>query len=192
MLALQFLRQTLNGFPARRSRWRGRLAPEAGDAGIEFGGGLRLTPNTDRHPLAEQENRLHRVAVNFEQRDPAANRYGTGRRIECDVLLFADLAANVAKHTGRDGRRQIAGLFLRIVNEFVDDDLRVARHRQGRLIGEQQLRLTYGSRLDPLVADDIVTDQQLAQGLIENLPGGVGIDRCGDTDLFRLAESRGT
>ena len=37
-----------------------------------------------------------------------------------------------------------------------------------------------------------MTDQQLAQRFIENLPGGVGIDRCGDTDLFRLAESRGT
>lgn len=190
LVALKFERQALDGLAVEGNRRRRRPPSEAGDAGIEFGGGLGRAVDSDRHMVAEHEERVDRIAFDLDQDDAAAHRNRTGRRIEGDVFLLADLAADIAKHAGRDGRRQIAGLLLRIVNEFVDDDFRVARHRQRRLIGEQQLRLADGRGLDPLVADYIMTDQQLAQWFIRRLAGRVRVDRRSDTNLFRLAEGR--
>ena len=141
--------------------------------------------------VAEHEKRVDRVADHLDQDDAAAHRNRAGRRIKGDVLLLADLAADIAKHACRDGRRQIAGLLLGIVDELVDDNFRVARHGQRRLIGEQQLRLAGSLGLDPLVADHVMPDQQLAQRFIRRLAGRVGIDRRRDADLFRLAEGRG-
>jgi len=191
LVALQLERQALDGLVVERNRRPRRPASNAGDARIEFGGGLRDAIDGHRHMVAEHEIRVDRVAFDLNQDDAAADRYRAGRSIKSDVLLLADLAADIAKHAGRDGRRQIAGLLLGVVNEFVDDDFRVARHRQRRLVGEKQLRLTNRRGLDPLVADYIVTDQQLTQRFIRWLSSRVRVDGRSYTDLIRLAERRG-
>src|SRR5438067_6926939 len=93
------------------------------------------------HKLAEQEERRDRRAVDLEQHNAAAHRYRAGRRIKGDVLLLAYLAADVTEDARGHRRRKIAALLVRVEDELVDQDLGVARDRQGRLIREEQLRL---------------------------------------------------
>jgi hypothetical protein len=142
------------------------------------------------HKLAEQEKRRDRRAVYLEQDDAAAHRYRAGRRIKGDVLLLADLAADVTENAGRHGRRKIAALLVRVENELVDQDLGVARDGQRRLVGEEQLRLADARRLDALVADDVMADHELAKRLVRDLARRIGVDGCGDADLLRSTECR--
>src|SRR5207302_5596842 len=144
----------------------------------------------DEHKVAEQEERRDRGAVDLEQNDAAANRYRAGRGIKGDVLLLADLAADVTEDARGDRRRKIAALLGRVEDELIDQDLGVARDRQGRLIGEEQLRLADARRLDALVADDVMADHELAKRLVRDLAGRVGIDSCRDADLLRSTECR--
>jgi hypothetical protein len=105
-------------------------------------------------------------------------------------LLLANLAADIAKYAGGQGRGQIAVLILRVEDEIVDDDFGVFGHGQRRLIGEQQLRLAAVSGVDLLVVDNVVADHQLALLPVRRLRGDVGVDLSGDSNLVRLGKSR--
>ena len=142
------------------------------------------------HKLAEQEERRDRRAVDFEQHNAAAHRHRAGRRIKGDVLLLADLAADVTEDARGDRRRKIAALLGRVEDELIDQNFGVARDRQGRLIREEQLRLADARRLDALVADDVMADHELAKRLVRDLAGCVGVHGSGDADLLRSTECR--
>jgi len=156
------------------------------DPGIRLGRGLRLAVERNGHPLAEDEDCFDLAVFNLHQRDAAADRNRTGRRVESDVFFLTDLAADVAEHPCRQRRGEVAGLLLRVVNELVDDDFRVPRDRERRLVGEQQLRLAGILGVDPLVADDVMADQQLARRLVRRRAGGIGIDRRGNTNRLLI------
>jgi hypothetical protein len=142
------------------------------------------------HKLAKQKKRRNRSAIDLEQHNAAPHRDRAGRRIKGDVLLLADLAADITEDARGDRCRKIAALLVRVEDELVDQDFGVARDRQGRLIGEEQLRLADARRLDALVADDVMADHELAKRLVRDLAGCVGVDGCGDADLLRSTECR--
>src|SRR5205814_1557223 len=77
-----------------------------------------------------------------------------------------------------------------VEDELIDQNFGVARDRQGRLIGEEQLRLADARRLDALVADDVMADHELAKRLVRDLAGCVGVHGSGDADLLRSTECR--
>jgi hypothetical protein len=58
------------------------------------------------------------------------------------------------------------------------------------LIGEEQLRLADARRLDALVADKVMADQQLSKRLVRKLAGCVGVHRSGDANRFTRSECR--
>jgi len=156
--------------------------------GIRAGRGLCLPVGRNRHPLAVNKDRLDRIADDFDNGNTAAHRDRAGWRVESDVLLFADLAANVAEYPGRQGRREVTSLFLRIEDELVDDDFRILRYRQRRLIGEMKLRLASPGCADLLVANDVVADKQFAARLARHFAGCIWIDLGSDADLFRVRD----
>jgi hypothetical protein len=154
------------------------------DPGIGLGRGLRLAVERNGHPLAEDKDCFDPAVFDLDQRDAAADRNRTGRRVEGDVLFLADLAADVTEHPGRQRRGEITGLLLRVEDELIDDDFRVPSNRERRLVGEQQLRLARILCVDALVADDVVTDEQLARRLVWRRARGVGVDRRGDANCL--------
>ena len=135
-LALQLLRELLDRLLADGNRRRGGTPADCGDTGVELRCPLGTAVGEQLHVFAVQQNRGNGGAVDLEQDDAAAHRHRTVRRVKGDVLLLADLAADVAEHARRDRCREIAALLIRVEDEFVDDDLGVARNRQRRLIGE--------------------------------------------------------
>jgi hypothetical protein len=168
------------------------MAVAAENNGVGLGRCLRLPIDRDRHPLTKNEDGLDRVTFDLDDSDATAHRHSTGRCVKCNVLFLADFTANVAKHAGRQGRGEIARLFLRVVDKLVDDDFGVLGDRQCRLIGEKQLRLTGALRVDLLVANDVVANQKFSPLVIRRLTGNVRVDFGGDTNFFRVGERRPT
>ena len=99
---------------------------------------------------------------------------------------MAHLAAQVAQHAGGDVRHHVARVLLGVVDELVDHQLRVRRHGQRRLVGEENLGLAHVLGRDALVAHDVVTDEERPLRLVGRLADRVGIDRGGDADARRF------
>ena len=186
---LQLLSKFLNELGGRSGRI-GKMAAVANDNSVVA---VRLLHDPMRghfHIVAMQEDRGDRVAVDLDQGDAAAHRNRAGRRVEGDVLLFADLAADIAEYAGSQCRRQVAVLLLRVEDEVVDNDFRVLRYGERRLIGEQQLRLAAVAGIDLLVMDDVVPDEEFALLAIRGLRGDVRVHLGGDADLVLLGQGR--
>jgi hypothetical protein len=189
---LQFFGEVLDRLELGWGRRRRVAATAAEDHRVGLGRGLCMSIDRDGHVSSKDEYRLDRIAADLDQGDAAAHRNGAGGRVEGDVFFLADLAADVSEHARRQVRCQIADLFLWVEDELVDDDFRVARDRQRRLVGEEKLRLSDAGGADALVADDVMADHQLAARLIRRLAGHVRIDGGSDADLLRVRWGRPT
>ena len=135
MERLQLLGKLLDQFGAGRARFR-EMTAGADHHGVAVMHLLRDPMPGHVRIIAVQEDHGQRVAVGLDQGDAATHRNRAGRRVEGDVLLLADLTADITEYTGGQRRGQIAVLFLRVEDEVVDDDFRVLRYGQRRLIGE--------------------------------------------------------
>jgi hypothetical protein len=142
------------------------------------------------HMVAVQEDCGDHVAVDLDQSDAAAHRNRTGGRVEGNVLLLADLAADITEDAGRQRRGQVAALLLRVEDEIVDNDVRVFRDGQRGLVGKQQLGLSAVPGADLLVMNDVVADEQLTLLALRHLRRNVGVHLGGNADSILLGKSR--
>jgi hypothetical protein len=158
---LQFLGELLDEFDACRARV-GEVAVGADDDGIAMVGRLCDPMQGHVHMVTVQQDRGDRIAFDLDQGDATTHRDRAGWCVEGDVLLLADLAADIAEDAGGKRRGKVAVLLLRVEDEIVDDDFRVLRHCQRRLIGKKQLGLAAVAGADLLVMNDVVADEEFA------------------------------
>ncbi len=128
------------------------------------------------------------VAFYLDYGDTPSNRNITrrGRKIH-GVTLLANLTAHEAKQACRDRCGHLSNLLIGIVDELVDDDFRVGRQRDRRLIDELNLDLTLVKGRDTLVVNNVVTEHKLLDGLAWSLSLSIKIHRRSHTHpLLRL------
>ena len=204
IVALQVVEQFLQ-IPRRGIEGLAGLAVRDVYRGVEARrADLVLLVRDDAHLIAVDEGRRHVavmgpvmgtvmgiiVRLDLDEGDAAADGDRGRGRLEGDVLLVAHLAADVAQQARGDVRHHVARLFLGIVDELVDHELRVGGDRERRLVGEEDLRLAGVLRRDALVAHDVVADEEGALRLVGRLADGVGIDRGGDADRRLIRRRR--
>ena len=78
---------------------------------------------------------------------------------------------------------------MRVEDEIIDNDFRIFRYRQRRLVGKQQLRLAAIAGADFFVVDNVVAHEELALLALGHLSGDVGVYLGSDADLVLLGQS---
>ena len=133
--------------------------------------------------LAVNEHDLEPIADQPQQKSAAANAERPDRSLHRHRALdLADLAADVAEDAARRVECLLAGIGMRVVDEFVDGQVRIRPDAHRRFVEEEDLRLTFGLGIDPLPKDDVLADHQLAPRGVRRRAGAGLVDGAADAD----------
>src|SRR5690606_41146403 len=80
-----------------------------------------------------------------------------------------------AEHALRYRKGQLSGGSVRIVDEAVEHYLRVRPDGEGRLVEKEELGLTLFGGDDPLLEDDVLTDDEQARLAAGRLAAGLRV-----------------
>ena len=136
--------------------------------------------------MAEHEGEHGLISVPHDAlEDAAAHGERAGRRPHLHARLFlGQLAADEAQRPLGEAGGELAGAGPRVVDELVDDEIRLRAHREGGAVDQKHLHHAGVGRLDALVVDDGLADLQRLHGAARGFSRGLRRHRGGDTDAL--------